>query len=170
MSASVTASSRMAPPMLASQVMPGTRSQGADGNLWESVKLASGAMRWKRVGETTTKARSGPRRAVKFAPASPAPTKPKPTPRQRAFAKPAPQPRRVPQPQAQPVADEYDDDEWDSEGWEDEVPQIAAPYRRPSPPQPVRQPSLQELRETARQAGIRNYTKMSKPQLLEALT
>jgi hypothetical protein len=72
--------------------------------------------------------------------------------------------------------DVYDyEDEWDSDGWEEEVPQ-PAPYRKPSPPKgvaaqaPIKGPSVIELKEAARQAGIRNYGKMSRAQLIEALS
>lgn len=162
---------RMAPPVPASQVIPGTRSQGVDGNLWEATRLSTGSMRWKRLTGAV-----GPQQP----PAKSAPAKPKPKP------KPKPVASRYPP----PLDDDY---EWDSDGWDDDEggpapqpPPQTSQQRRTQSFAPMlninrngasaskagmrREPSLPELKIAAKQAGIIGYTRMTKAQLIQALS
>lgn len=181
-----TSSNRMAPPMLASQVMVGTRSQGADGKLWEAVRLGSGMVRWMRIeGVVPVRAAGGTPKAARGAPK-----------KRGGGGRAAPQAKRVRYEDR--VYDDDEDDE-DDEYYDDDddeayghPPPTAGRAQAPAPnglsaanananngqqpsqprpaPLPMRPPTLQHLREAAKQAGVPGFSRMSAQQLLKALS
>ena len=131
---------RMAPPMPATGVMLGSRSQGADGHLWEAVATASGH-RWQRVVVATSQQQAAAQR-----PTAPA-TRAAPARAKAVRAKPA------------PVREDDGSDGFDDSDEGNYMPATATSPKRAS------SPSLSELKETAKAAGIVGYSRMSKSQL-----